>query len=160
MMLPCIEDGRTIERDVRPLGLEPQEMLAVYDRLKNCTNLFGVKEDAGEHIVEGLIRMGRYIWRVDDVGIIAVLPVGPHAAHVHITFWDKRLRGREGLCRSFARYILASLGLDTLWTGLPGSARATLAFAKRVGFVEQLRVGDRVVMYATDELLHRATSGG
>lgn len=140
--------------------LEPRELLEVYDRLKGCTNLFGAREDAGENIVEGLVRLARYIWRVDDVGILAVLPVGPHAAHVHITFWDKRLRGREELCRRFGLHVMETYGFDTIWTGMPASARATLAFAKRVGFREQMQVNGRVVLYATRELLHGATTGG
>lgn len=71
-------------------------------------------------------------FEVDDVGIIAVLP-GPQGLHVHVTFWDKRLRGREGLCRELSRWVSKLTGKE-LFTYIPDQARSILMFALRAGF--------------------------
>lgn len=81
-------------------------------------------------------------FEVDNVGLIAVLTTDgwTNLAHVHITFWDQRLRGREGLCRSLAEWVTRFTD-KVLFTQIPEDRRALVAFATRVGFVPQANIG-------------------
>lgn len=75
---------------------------------------------------------------IDDVGIAAVFPQRWfQAAHVHITFWDRKLRGRENLCRLLCDYVKTKYELDHLFTVIPVDSKTVLAFAKRIGFQDK-----------------------
>jgi hypothetical protein len=76
----------------------------------------------------------RTTWLVDDVGLVFADRDLPWRASVHIVFWDGRLRGRETLCRGLADYAIHRWDLSYICTNIPKTSRATLAFAKRVGF--------------------------
>lgn len=77
--------------------------------------------------------MDKLYWTVDDVGLLFASKAGD----CHVFFWDKRLRGREGMCKSMAKIAMNILGRDDLWTQIPDTERAVIAFAKRMGFVEE-----------------------
>lgn len=81
-------------------------------------------------------------FEVDNVGLIAALsmPDFPKLFHVHITFWDGRLRGREELCRTVGTWITL-LTDRMLFTQIPIDRKALLAFALRVGFVPSADTG-------------------
>lgn len=81
-------------------------------------------------------------FQVDEVGLIAVinLPQYDRLRHVHVTFWDGRLRGREGLCKTLATWVV-NLSNVILFTQIPEDRKALLAFAERVGFVQNTTVG-------------------
>ncbi len=84
-----------------------------------------------------------HIYLVDTVGAVIVLVQDPAVtAHVHITFWDKILVGREELCRELSRRVLREKNLSYLHTSIPIGARATMAFARRVGFKPVMLVGN------------------
>lgn len=75
------------------------------------------------------------VYLVDDVGILVAVNIQQGGtAHGHITFWDKRLRGREGLVYNTAQIIMERNDLHSIWTAVPKSARRVVAFAKRAGF--------------------------
>lgn len=78
---------------------------------------------------------GVRIWLVDAVGVlIQGFIVNEGLIDVHIAFWDRRLRGREAMCRAMAAVAAHEGGYPGVWTAIPEDARTTLAFAKRVGF--------------------------
>lgn len=88
-------------------------------------------------------------FEIDNVGIIAVMPMDdwPNLLHVHITFWDRRLRGREGLCRSLADWVTGICD-KTLFTQIPEKNQVLLSFAQRVGFRLQDSIGTvRTLVY-------------
>lgn len=73
---------------------------------------------------------------IDDVGVIIQGPLLSWRGwpDVHIGFWDKILVGREEMCYVVGSILAEDAKVDGLWTAIPKEARATLAFAKRVGF--------------------------
>jgi hypothetical protein len=77
-------------------------------------------------------------FEVDDVGLIAIVPVDEALAHAHITFWDGRLRGREELCTAVADWV-HYVSQRLLFTVIPETHEKVLAFCKRVGFHERAR---------------------
>lgn len=81
---------------------------------------------------------GARLFLVDDVGLMLKGCFQSGGLYdVHIGFWDLVLRGRELMCRAMARRVAEDAGARGVWTAIPIEARATLAFAKRVGFIEQ-----------------------
>lgn len=139
----CDEPGGRVSRVVKTMTTDPRQVLVVYDSLKLVTNYLAKEKQLEPTALISLLDPRFLHLLVDDVGIIAVYPELPHpAAHVHITFWDKRLRGREELCRETARRVMQTLSLKYLWTAIPDGARATAAFARRVGFIEFTELSD------------------
>lgn len=142
----CKEGSQEHLRHVRQLLPDPADALEVYDRVQKVQNLFGSTLCADT--LRLLISCSDHFWRVDDVGVIYAAPLGRTGAHVHITFWDKRLRGREQLCRELAARVVSACGYDTLWTAIPRASKAVLAFAKRIGFRVHSTDALREVLYA------------
>lgn len=126
----CREKGGEVLRTVRFMDRSVPHILDTVEKLKTVPN-FLVRGDE----VRPFIQPGNIFLEVDDVGLIAVIPTEHRLAHVHISFWDKRLRGREELCRTTAQWVSTLTGM-ILATGIPEQSRTVLAFAKRVGFVE------------------------
>lgn len=90
---------------------------------------------------------GARLFLVDDVGMMlkGTIDFGG-LVDVHIGFWDRVLRGREQMCRYMAELVAHDAGIRGVWTAMPPSARATLAFAKRIGFTEASHNDSAVVL--------------
>lgn len=117
------------------MSRDPKEILEVFDRLKSTPSFLARDAKLRPVALVELLNPDVIYYLVDDVGMVAIYPDSIHAsAHAHITFWDKRLRGRETLCREIAREVMKTWRLEFIWTVIPFDARATLAFAKRMGF--------------------------
>jgi hypothetical protein len=126
----CDEPGGQVIRYVRPL--EAMDIKFVYNKI---TESFGERSKVGLPWHEALnefMRLDKLYWVVDDVGLI----IANKAGDVHVFFWDKRLRGRELMCRAMARIVCEIFELPAVWTEIPRSERAVLAFSRRVGFRE------------------------
>lgn len=83
---------------------------------------------------------GSRLFLVDDVGMMLKGTTDYEGMpDVHVGFWDLALRGREDMCRKMALKIAEEGDTRGVWTAIPLESRATLAFAKRAGFVEQSR---------------------
>lgn len=124
--------------------VEPSEAIAFYLR----SSVEGLKMTSRPFMDEkALLRRGTRIFLVDNVGALIVgVSFRNHMPDVHIVFWDKVLRGREDLCRVMAALVADQLAVAGVWTAIPEIARATLAFADRIGFVEAERVMGAVVL--------------
>lgn len=129
--LVCTEPDGMVQRTVRPL--EARDIPWVYARIKESLASRGREALGIEQALYEFMRLDKLYWVVDDVGLI----IATVAGDVHIFFWDKRLRGREQLCKIIARVIMEIFDRDFVWTEIPKTERAVLAFAKRIGFVEQ-----------------------
>lgn len=90
---------------------------------------------------------GVRLFQVDTVGmLIQGFVTYNDMIDVHIVFWDRRLRGREPMCRSMAQLVASEGGFAGVWTAIPQDAAATLAFAKRVGFRQERTVNGIAVL--------------
>lgn len=75
------------------------------------------------------------VYLVDNVGVLVAVDIrAGDQAHVHMTFWDRRLRGRETLVETVARLVIQRHDLEYVWTAVPKKLRHVVAFVKRVGF--------------------------
>lgn len=153
MLLSCSEPDGIKLRKVHELQRTHEEIARVIKLSEGVPNLFSGQTCFQS--IDNLYDPSKVYFLVDDVGIIAAVPDGLGAAHVHITFWDRRLRGREGLCREVAKWLLQNLHLMVLWTVIPKKSKTTLAFAKRLGFIERTYtdLNDHIFLVLTKEEL-------
>lgn len=143
----CPERRGLIRREVREV--EPSKYLEAYlaDHLADIPT--PVKD------LRRLYQPDTRIILVDEVGVLIkgnLLYNG--MPDVHVGFWDRVLAGREEMCYTVAEAMADDAGSPGVWTAIPESARATLAFARRVGF-QPFRQANGAV--ALDCLFHDAT---
>lgn len=135
----CKEKEGEVRRSVRLMGLSVPKILDTIEKMNKVRNFL-----PKENPVAPFIRPGNVFFEVDDVGMIALVPENG-IIHCHITFWDRRLRGREELCKTVAEWAHALTG-KILATGIPETSPAVIAFAKRLGFKEARREQGIVVL--------------
>lgn len=133
----CAERGGPVWREVYRLKVGKESIDFIFERLKGLPSMFSNQplEDRAQ-LVE-MLDGDRYYYLVDDVGLIGIeldFRDNQAAAHVHVTFWDRKLRGREAICREMCLWVMGTYGLDYLWTAIPTSFKAVREFARRVGF--------------------------
>lgn len=129
MIFVCHEPPKSVYRNVIPLSRTPEAIADVIEKMNTVPN-FLTRENP-EAVFHNQLNS---FYLVDDVGLLAVIDSNGEEAHCHITFWDKRLKGREGLCRELACLHMEASGLTLLWTAIPDEFLKVIAFAKKVGF--------------------------
>jgi hypothetical protein len=141
IQLECREkSGRQI-RSVRMLKKTPRNVLQLVDRLSTVRNFL-----PQERQFDFLLDKKTLIFMVDDVGVlVAAEVVADNAAHVHMTFWDGRLRGRERLVQLTAMWLRETCRLKYLWTAIPKELRVVRSFCERAGFKEVGQAQGQVV---------------
>lgn len=142
--------------DIKPLVPNSETVLGVYDKLKDVSNIF--VRGYSTAILEHLLSHAANYWLIGEVGMVSVWPFATSQAHIHVTFWDKRLRGREQLARDFAGHIMKQQGIAVLWTAVPFERPATIAWAKRVGFLDWNVQDGKLVLFATSSMFHNETT--
>lgn len=128
-MIECLCDERDgpIWRSIKPLDRRDLPRLGVIlEKLNSVPNFLLGRPGT-------LLQPGLTVFEIDDVGLVALVPLEPGFAHVHVTFWDGRLRGRERLCRCLLNMAL-EFGYRSIGTAVPSTRSAVIAFAKRIGF--------------------------
>lgn len=132
-----------IVRRMSPLAQTPEGVLQVIDKIRTCRRVTGWGDS---RTIEQLFNPNAYIWLIDDVGLVGVFPLSNELAHIHIFFWDRRLRGREPVGRAVIHWISQNTPIKTLMTGIGEEFRATIAYAQRCGFRPVKVEAGRVVM--------------
>jgi hypothetical protein len=133
------EKGTELERSIREIDKSDHEtILWTFSQILSLHRSMG-KPEPPLSTVELFRQPERVSWLVDDVGLIFAVFDRPGRASVHIVFWDRRLRGREILCRGLADWMIHKWDLNYLCTSIPATSRATLAFAEKIGFEEVTR---------------------
>jgi hypothetical protein len=85
--------------------------------------------------VRRIFSEGTRIFLVGDVGVLIKGALELEGMpDVHVGFWDRILAGREEMCYTVAAMVARDARVKGVWTAIPKASRATLAFAKRVGF--------------------------
>lgn len=153
----CQEPEGRVSRTVRRLPAYPAVVLEVYDRLHDVPSMFSWEGTPSSDTIEQLLDPRNLFWLVDDVGLLGCIPTEwPGIAHVHCTFWDHRMRGRENMCRAMLVHFL-SYGYDEFLTAASKRAGMARAFAQRIGFRVYEVQNDITVLRYPHEMLHGAT---
>lgn len=138
----CRERDGEFVRTVSPMQRTLPHILDTIERLGTVPNLLDPKNPAAIFLDPSIT-----ILEVYDVGIFAVSNFlgAEGGAHVHATFWDRKLRGREEMCRALAALVV-EIRRQPLHTAVREDRAVLLAFCKRVGFVELRRSQTMVIL--------------
>lgn len=144
MTVLCAEPEGDFYREVYLMKLSVAALKALWEQLSQFETLFNDFshndpeafintfvhiDDAGDVHPRGLI------WEVDDVGIIYLDEIAPgNCANLHITFWDRRFRGRESLVRHMLSYMMEKFDLHRISVLIPDNSRPANRYIPRVGF--------------------------
>ena len=141
----CDEPEGIVTRTVRPIEFTPDNLIKLYNQIskfrtfmgKEIHNLddmirFFVSEENGVYKPRGLCMV------VDDfVGLFWLSDIdGIFEASVHYTFFDRRHKGRIGLCKKAIEYTFNTFQFHRLTTNVPVTQPDTIKFVKKLGFVE------------------------
>lgn len=131
----CIERDGEVRRVVVEMPRKISLWLDIVEKMETVPNF--LQKNSYENTRAFLDDRNRF-FLIDNVGIAAAIPQRWfETAHVHITFWDRKLRGREELCRRLVEYVIETMELDHAITVIPRKSEAVLAFAKRIGFKDK-----------------------
>lgn len=142
----CKEPEGNVVRSVSPAVLSIPTLRYYWEKLSQFRVLFNRHIEDFDDFIESFLTQDRYgniqgtglVWNVDDVGLIYVTDIYPgFQATGHFVFWDRRQRGREGLCLHFIQYLMRDLELHRLVCEIPLYIQPTLRFVERLGFVRE-----------------------
>lgn len=79
--------------------------------------------------------------KTGDYGLAIIKDVIPYrSADIHLTFWDRRFKGRWEECRQTLKWLFHKFGLVRATAVIPEIAYATHTFVKSLGFKEEGRL--------------------
>jgi hypothetical protein len=145
----CQEKGGAIWRTISLMSRSVPHLIEVNDKLNGLGEANFMSKKVNPFAL--MVDPANLFFEVDNVGLITVMPLGDQALHCHIAFWDKRLRGRERLCRNLAEFVTA-VTRKFLVTAIPENNRVVLAFARRAGFEVGQHNNGVVTLYFTNYL--------
>ena len=143
LSIECKEPDGVHTRQVRPLANDSATAHYLFAKLHGLPSMFSNTPLLSvDKVLEGIDK-GLILFLVDQVGILAIRDIqSPLSAEVHMTFWDKRLRGREQLAIEMCNFMHKKADVAILWTAMPSTSKSSLAFAKRIGFrVQNWEIG-------------------
>lgn len=153
LTVECIERDVKVVRSVRLCEYSFEKVRFLYDKLKEFEVLFNdhTKGDF-RAFVNQFVVMGPdgpkpvgLVYEVDDVGILFMTEIAEgHSAQVHFTFWDRRFKGREKLCREMLKYVFDLFKFHRIWAEVPLYAYPVLDVVERIGFVKEGRMRSAV----------------
>lgn len=131
MLMYCQESEGIQLRAVEPLVRDPEKVDEVETRLREVPNFL----PEGQSLWGIVSQPDVAAFLVDDVGALIVVNIKQSFyGECHVTFWDKKLEGREALCYTVAQMVMESASLRFLITYVPVNRQRLLTFAKKVGF--------------------------
>lgn len=155
LTMDCSEPSGLIARSVRLCELSMAKLRFLHEKLSKFEVLFNdFTKDNPEAFIRAFVNIDQYgdvhpnglVWEVDDVGILALTDIVPqNTAKAHFTFWDRRIRGREGLIRAMLKYVFEQLGLHRIVVEIPLYAVAAMAAVERMGFRKEGRMREAVL---------------
>lgn len=88
--------------------------------------------------VEGFFDPRSIILFTGDYGIVKFSNILPgRDCDIHLTFWDKRFKGRDTECKQGLYWIFDKLKLHRATIYLPSTVRYTINFTKALGFKQE-----------------------
>jgi hypothetical protein len=146
--------GRIV-RKVQDFKRGLEHTMELQERMMQVPNMLDSEDSVGS--LMALLHPSVHIFEVDDVGVVAFDQVVINlSARVHCTFWDRRLRGREKLCKSVIERFSGPLGLRVIYC--ENESPMIWEFLERVGFNSHREEGySRIYEYVVGQhYLHDA----
>jgi len=154
LSIVCTEPEGTTLRHVRPVNLTTEKLRDYHEKLSEFDIAFN---DHVPNTPEGFASMfisvnadftvsaKGLLFEVDDVGILYITQIVPgYSALAHFAFWDRRLRGREELCRKMLEFAFRTYDFQRIETRVALYAVPAMAATERIGFIKEGRAREAV----------------
>ena len=106
----------------------------LWERMHGLPSMFGIVPLVDRDRLRRLWDRNLMWLMVDDVGIVGFDLTTRAMPNIHVTFWDKRMRGRELLGTELCNWALDYFQVPAIFTQAPAASKVTIAWAKRLGF--------------------------
>jgi hypothetical protein len=113
-----------------------KNMLNVWNKLNEFPILFDdVVRGNFVNFCEELINPTTVVLQTGDYGMVRVCNIVPHRnADVHLTFWDRRFKGRDKMCKEALRWMFSKFDLHRSTIVVPSIVHYTINFILALGF--------------------------
>ena len=140
----CEEPEGSITRHIYPLMFTPENLVKFYEKSAQFPILFGRPINSIAEFLpyiididdNGVVKVNGAFWVIDDfVGVMYLNGIGDTGALAHITFFDRRFRGRQKLIKGMLRHVFDTYKLHRISVQLPGYVGlSTMKFVSGMGF--------------------------
>lgn len=159
-----------IERKVYNVAMTVENLEQIYIKASKFNHIMGFEIPTKEHFILFFLKPTTYkeypfhpngiIARIDDfVGIfwLSDIDVESMQASIHYTFFDRRHKGRLGLCKRAIKYVFDRYGFNQLTTMVPLYMRqpkdgdkkevklSVMDFVEQIGFHKEARLRDKIM---------------
>ena len=113
-----------------------ESLMMVWEKLNQFPILFDddVRGDLG-HFVKSMTSKDSIILITGDYGICEISKIVPYRdCQIHVTFWDRRFRGRDIECVMTLKWVFQTLQLHRATIRVVSIAHSTINFVKALGF--------------------------
>lgn len=113
-----------------------ESLMMVWEKLNQFPILFDddVRGDLSRFIKD-MTNKNSVIMLTGDYGICEISNIVPYRdCVIHLTFWDKRFRGRDTECQEVLRWMFSTLQLHRATIMVVAMAHSTINFIKALGF--------------------------
>lgn len=123
-------------KDWLPFICTEANMKMVWEKLNEFPILFDDMERGNYPLfVQGLVSPNTIILSSGDYGIVRACNIVPwRNADIHLAFWDRRFRGRDGLCKEALKWLFFEFGLNRVTIVVPSVVHYTINFILALGF--------------------------
>lgn len=146
----CNEPEGEVTRKVTDFPFTPENLQRLWFRAREFNTLMGIEIKDWQDMLNFFVKEypnGSFESRglcvqVDDlVGIFWLTDIEwPKQASIHYTFFDRRHKGREELCKEAIKYVFSTYRFHRVYTTVPIYAKVALQFIERLGFKKEGRL--------------------
>ena len=116
-----------------------ENLSLVWEKLNQFPILFddSVRGDYN-HFLQEMMDTSTIILLTGDYGIVRVNNIIPcRDCQIHLTFWDRRFRGRLEECRQALMWLFNEFKLHRATIQIPSMAHSTINFIRALGFTKE-----------------------
>ena len=124
-------------KGVKEMELTPQKVVQLYKKFDSIPGLFDDYSRGDFKLFESRLKAPDALWfeTEDGNGVLYATSIMVGLSGIgHFVFFDRRLKGREGLVMSVLRYVMAGADLKKMNVYLPAYAGSARHFLDRLGF--------------------------
>ena len=122
-----------------PFVCTRENLEMVWNKLNQFPILFddSVRGDF-KHFLSEMFDKSSIILLTGDYGIVRVSNIIPsRECDIHLTFWDRRFKGRLEECKQALKWLFNTLNLHRATISVPSMAHSTINFLKALGLVRE-----------------------
>lgn len=137
-----VEDRYPLPSHWKPFVCTQEALLEVWEKFNQFPILFddAYRGDFNSFVTDFFDKR-TIVLRTGDYGLAIIKDITPHrSADIHLTFWDRRFKGRWEECRQALRWLFDKMDLIRAVAVIPEIAYSTKTFLKSLGFKEEGKI--------------------